>query len=250
MMTQHDARMHRELMPRLFMALVFVALLALSTYGQPVAYRTDNAVVLAPSKALTLEGLEVVERARYDIAREWLGYELRPGLAKADIQLIIEPGKDRADTWLPGENWQRMPMVWVTCETESALWPALRHEIAHVVLDTAFEGDCPRWLHEGIASQYDDPERCSVRQDALCKMVQARKLPRLSDVVGWECVESVEAYAVVESLVAYLASLGDKPTVVEFASAASNTNWERAALRCYGLSVSELEKGWYRWLSN
>lgn len=222
---------------------------------------SDNFAVFSPDQGSRAEEqkfaeivLKTAERCRQEIAREWLGQKLTDGEGESVIYVKFSSSMDRGRTWAidcPGREFHN---VYLHTTAENATGSTLRHEITHTVLATAFPHPqrLPLWVEEGIASRYDDEARKDRREQLRLTWVRAERLPKLQLLLELSDLGAFDedAYTASTSLVAYLLTLGDAPTVVRFARDGQFSGWEWSLATHYGISSTrELQTGWQQWMA-
>jgi hypothetical protein len=223
--------------------------LASTAHGAGFAY-SENANVLAPDQSTAEAVLAQAEAYRRQVAIEWLGEELPPGEGPVAIHVQLSTREDTGLT-LPIDSEQRkFHRIWLITSRERALGSTLHHEMVHAVLATRFPGRLPAWSDEGIAGTKDDPQRVLLRRQIVEQMAQTAAWPQLRTLLEAKELSANDetAYSVASSVVAFLLSRGDKPTLLQFATAGREQGWERAVQECYGFrSVAEFQTAWQGW---
>jgi hypothetical protein len=213
--------------------------------------RNENFVVLAPDDALAHAVLRRADQLRRDVALEWLSRELPLGAGRTLINVKLSTTTtDRAFSWPVGQSNRNFHWIWVTASRQRILGSTLRHEITHAVLATQFSGQLPRWADEGAASLSDDAERKAARVAIVDAYVQSGTWPDLRSVLEQKAVSAADwqTYSVAASMVEYLMTRRDQPTVLAFAETGRERGWDAAAQMHYGVqSLDELEAGWREW---
>ncbi len=213
---------------------------------------TENFVLSAPSKELTLACLTQAEHYRKRIALEWLGYELPPGTSFADVQvtLLAEGEKDSGRLWLANRETERPHMMWLTGSREEVLGAGMAHEMAHVVLAARFPNGMPAWANEGIASSYDNAERADIRRRIMQRIIEASGWPSIDELLEVEQIAPNDqtAYALASSLTEFLISLADRETFISFIANAQQSDWDAAIEKTYRMEGRrELQIRWQQW---
>ncbi len=224
---------------------------------------SDNFTVLtsdwpSPGEAnqYAQEVLQNAEQWRIDIAREWLGQELPPGVGQTTVNVSLATERDAGLTWAKDDPRRRYHTLYLTTSPERALGGTLAHEMAHVVLATRFPHPrrLPAWMEEGIASRYDDDDRVQLRQQQIDWIVRTGNWPRVDGLLSASNISArdKQAYALAASLIDFLLSLNaDKQVILEFGQHASQAGWDAALRKYYHIQdVSQLQTRWQRWLTS
>jgi tetratricopeptide (TPR) repeat protein len=133
-----------------------------------------------------------------------------------------------------------------------ALLRVLRHELAHSFVNSITQGNCPTWLHEGVAQWLEggDP----ARHDAIvARLAQQHRLVALAALEGpfrnLPIDKASVAYA--ESLAAVnhiLRSRGEEGVTRLLAALADGIPAEEALVVSLAVSYPEFQQGWERQL--
>lgn len=215
-----------------------------------------NFNVLAPRGGdLAREVLAQAELFRIEIAREWLGQELDDRLGLTHICVKLSEDQDRGLSVFcgPGRKLTGDHRIWLTTNRERALGSTLKHEICHIVLETAIPNGLPSWVHEGIASRYDDQWRIADRRDRLMQFARTGQWPSLRSIVDVPSISSEDevAYTLASSVTDFLVERGGKLEVVTFARDVRSEGWTTPLRRHYGIQdLSELEHLWQAWVAD
>ena len=113
----------------------------------------------------------------------------------------------------------------------------LAHELTHAFLHSLTRGECPRWLHEGLAQRSEG--RAASRADRRHVLERLRD----GDPAEWEA--SGFSYPMALSLTTYLESRGGFDAVVRLLSLLGRGSGTDVAFReVYGESYAELCRSW------
>lgn len=215
---------------------------------------TDNFNVIAPNEALAETVAKRAETFRKQAALEWFGKELPRGKGPAMITVIISAEEDDGLTWPIDTPERKFHRVWLKTSEDRAVGATLHHEIVHTVLDSfSYPTFLPAWASEGIASQADEPQRKEVRRQIAARWAADGRWPQLPTLFQAKRIGHTdrEGYAAAASVAQFLAGLGGKPKVVEFARAGRQNGWDQAAHDCYGVrDVADLQARWQEWVGS
>ena len=214
---------------------------------------TENFNVIAPSETIAEAVAKQAEIFRKQAALEWLGKELPSGKGPAMITVTISADKDDGLTWPIDTPERKFHQIWLTTSADNAVGATLHHEVVHAVINTFTYPDfLPAWANEGIASQADEAARKESRQQIAAGWANDGRWPQLPTLFQASRIGHTdhEGYAAAASVAQFLASLGGKPKVIEFAKAGQQGGWDQAAHDCYGVrDVAELQAQWQNWVS-
>jgi tetratricopeptide (TPR) repeat protein len=113
----------------------------------------------------------------------------------------------------------------------------LTHELTHAVVRSKTRGNCPRWLHEGLAQRFEGRKVSRADQVSILQMLEG------IDPSRWE--GKGFSYPAALSLVSYLESLRDIDGLVMVLERLGRGERIEAALRSvYGLDHGELCRRW------
>ncbi len=215
---------------------------------------TDNFNVIAPNVAIAEAVAKQAEVFRKQAALEWLGKELPSGKGPAMITVIISANEDDGLTWPIDTPKRKFHHIWLTTSVDRAVGATLHHEVVHAVIDTfTYPNLLPAWANEGIASQADDAGRKESRRQIAAGWANDGRWPQLQTLFQASRIGHTdrEGYAAAASVAQFLAGLGEKPKVIEFARAGQQNGWDHAAHDCYGVrDLAELQAQWQKWVSN
>lgn len=230
----------------LFSLLSPVAALAVGTA------HSENFNVMAPSKELAQTVAGKAESYRKLAALEWFGRELPAGKDRTILTVFSSADEDEGLSWPINDPQQKCHRIWITTTAEKAGGELLYHEVVHTVLASFVRGgSLPRWADEGIASQVDDAIRLQSREQLVETWASQGRLPQLQSLFTTKRIthNDTDAYAAAASVTRFLATLGGKPKVVEFAKAGMHGDWDQATRDIYGLhGVADLQTRWENWV--
>jgi hypothetical protein len=213
---------------------------------------SENFNVMAPTKELAQTVAAKAESYRKLAALEWFGRELPAGKDRTILTVFTSANEDEGLSWPINDLEQKCHRIWITTTAEKASGTLLYHEVTHTVLASFVRpGSLPRWADEGIASQVDDPARTQAREQLVESWASQGRLPRLQTLFSAKRITHTDndAYAAAASVTKFLAGLGGKPKVVEFATTGTRGDWDQAAHDVYGMhSVAELQSRWEDWV--
>jgi hypothetical protein len=241
----------RRAIPWLLLALVLSVPCTASGAGFA---QNESLIVFAPDQALAETVLAKANLLREQIAEEWFGEELPSASGRALVHVELADAEQSGLTWVkdPADPKQKLHRVWVTAPRERALGSMLAHEMTHVVFATRFPDRLPVWIEEGIASLHDDPGRAARRRRALERYAETGNWPSLSSVLEASRAAATDdsLYSTAPSMVEYLLTRNDKPTLVRLAAAAKQKGWDAAFQEYYGFrNVADFQTAWQTWAS-
>ena len=213
---------------------------------------SENFVVLAENQPLADEILAQAEKLRKSLSKEWLGEELSEGVGRASIRAELTDEEDRGRTYARLTDRREHLIIWLNTSRERATGSTLAHEMTHVVLAIRYRGQLPAWADEGAASLQDDEARRDVRRRTMQWMAQTGQWANLLSVLEKPAIEVTDqrGYSVAVSLTEFLLSRGDKPRLLEFASAGKERGWNAALVQYYGLrDIAALQAAWQSWVA-
>jgi len=243
------------------LSLATLAVLWVGSVGHAAGLaHNDNFIVFAQSGVTPRVAQELADslmiragQYRKQIAEDWLGSPLPSGVGRATINLRLSDLKDTGLTWAIDHPSRKTHTVYLVTSADKALGQTLAHEMVHVVLATRFPHPyrLPAWLEEGIASQYDDPNRCRMRDEVRRWWILTKKWPPLISLLNAHNIhaEERESYAAAASLTSMLLERGGKEKLLEFGQSASRSGWREALQSHYQIrDVAELERVWQSWV--
>ena len=165
------------------------------------------------------------------------------------LQTEAEFQDGRAPYWAEGVNdgTIRIPVRGLD-EPTQRLAKVLRHELAHSFVAARTGGNCPTWLHEGVAQWLEggDPEREDVAVAAAARA--GRLIPLLSLEGPFQSLSEADAtlaYAESLSAVAHILRKRGEPGVVRLLAALGDRLPSEEALPvALALSYPEFQKSW------
>jgi tetratricopeptide (TPR) repeat protein len=195
-------------------------------------------------------GLAVLEAlgAAHEEYRERLGFAPDDPMT-VTLETEAEFHDARAPTWAEGLNDGsiRVPVRGME-QLTPRLHAVLRHELAHTFLAWRTRGNCPTWLHEGVAQWLEggDPTREDAALARLVRQGRPRSLLSLEGPFqGASASEAALLYAESLSGVAHILRLRGQPGLQRLLAAlADGVPSEEALPVAIGLSYSEFEKSW------
>lgn len=209
-----------------------------------------NWTVIAPRGDYLAEAvLAQAERYRREIALEWLGSELPRGAEFTHISVLINDQNKGLTLFCgPGRSLPGDHRMWIDGTRQLVTGELLAHEVAHVVLNSVRP---PIWIHEGIASRYDEPGTKGVRARIVMRWTSSGRFPAIAPVLRAKAIAVTDwqSYVVAESLVEFLLSRGDRATLLEFAQDGQRDGWAAALQTHYRIGgVAQLAGLWQQWV--
>ena len=249
------------------------------------SYRTRNFVAYASSTEFARDVAIEAERCRKSLAVRWLGEELADWREPCPIRITKSGphvGAGGATTFgfhtvkrngrlEPGVGGFRMS---IQGSRERILDSVIPHEVNHTIFASHFKRPLPRWADEGAATLTEfTSEKMRQRQTLKRRWTSHRyRLPELLGMMEYpgdpqrpgpgDMAKVETLYAQGYSLADFLVQRGGKAAFLkllgETAVARRSGNdldwdypaakWESALDRHFGLSVSDLERGWHGWV--
>jgi hypothetical protein len=238
-------------------ATLLAALAALFCWSAPMLAwgggmaHDENGVVYAPDVTLAQAVLQKAGEYRREVALEWLGEELPPSVGRVRIHVHLSDA-DSGQTWANDSPGRHYHTIWLHGNEQSLTGGLLKHEITHAVLATQFPEGLPPVIDEGIASTADDPKRKAIRSRILDWYARSGNWPRLATLLESRLIaaDDQQSYAIASSVVEYLLTRGDKPTLLRFARSGKANGWDQALRMHYQIGgVTQLESQWQAWAS-
>ena len=213
---------------------------------------SENFNVMAPTMELAESVAAKAESYRKLAALEWFGRELPGGKDRTILTVFTSANEDEGLSWPINDPEQKCHRIWITTSAENVGGNLLYHEVVHTVLASFVRpSSLPRWADEGIASQVDDSARLQSREQLVKVWASQGHMPQLQSLFTAKRIthNDSDAYAAAASVTRFLATLGSKTKVVEFANAGMKGNWDQAAHEVYRLQgVAELQIRWENWV--
>lgn len=215
--------------------------------GAQIRIRYEGGV----NEPLGLAVVGIVEQAWSEHARR-LSYEPQRSVT-VELQTQAQFEERRVAPWAAGINdgTIRVPVQGLRSPTP-ALVRLLRHELAHSFVSFRTGGNCPTWLHEGIAQwlEGDAPERADAGLAAAAVAGTLIPLVRLErPFQGLAEADAALAYAESLSAVAHILRLAGEPGLVRLLAALGDQLPSEEALPvALALSYAELQVDWERQL--
>lgn len=186
----------------------------------PVTVR-DGDVVVRAAAGLADTAAEMAHATTADLARIRDDLPGLPSPRTVEIRLVDDvralagaaPDGRGVPPWAVGVAFPGTTIIAVAMRRDGAVLEpmrTLRHELAHLALDTALGDNAPRWLHEGFAYQHA-PDWVPERADTLFGMAwlgSAIPIRELDDRFPAEELPASRAYAQSYDFVAFLARRG------------------------------------------
>lgn len=126
---------------------------------------------------------------------------------------------------------------------------ALGHELTHVVVAEAFDGQQPPpWANEGIALLSDSSDKQARHENDLATAIRSRVAFRCLELMSLDHYPSPDRipafYGQSASIVKMLSQRGKPHEFLSFLSQAEKSGYDRALEKSYGISRAELEPLW------
>ena len=189
------------------------------------------------------------ERYRRQIATAWLGAPIPGGLGRTVIHIEFTDGDDVGLTWAKDDPQRAFHNVYLKTTRDRAMSTTLAHELVHVVLATQYPSPnrLAPWIEEGIASQYDDVERTSAREQMLRWFARSGNWPDVPAVLASRSISTNdrESYTVAAALTEMLVQQEGRLKFVNFGRDARKLGWDRALRQHYRINgTGQLIEQW------
>ncbi|MCA9096166.1 MAG: hypothetical protein KDA68_21950 [Planctomycetaceae bacterium] len=232
---------------------LLMACLAMSNVA--ATYSSRNFVVNAPTPEMAQQIAERAEESRVEIARWWLGYELKPWFQKCKVNVQVgQMGSGGATTFAfnGGEvgDWNMN----VQGSFERIMDSVIPHEVSHTIFACHFRRPLPRWADEGAATIIEHPverdrQKQLVRQ--ILKTNQQIPFRELLEMKEYptDMQKVLNLYAEGYTLCEWLVFNWGQKNYLACVNAAHQEGWDQAIAAHYPFkSVEELEQGWIAWV--
>jgi hypothetical protein len=245
-----EAHRYRSALARRIAAGIALALLP-SLTGASFSYKTANFVVEATSADVARQVGDHAEACRVSIAKAWLGQELPPWKTPCPIKVKLTRGEAGGLTSFGFSRGKVSDQsMSVEGRLDRILASSLPHEVTHTIFAAYFGGPMPRWADEGASLLSEDLAEFR-RHDQIVVDLMARRgnlaLETLfraeeypDDLMGF--------YGQGYSVARFLVESGGRPRFLAFVREGSQTGWDEATRKHYGLAGShELDRAWRSW---
>jgi hypothetical protein len=226
---------------------------------------TDNYRILHMNERVAQQVAAIAERERDVLWRAWTGKE-PPGKWPQSCDIYLYPshremivmtgGEPKAGSTLvqPSKLYHGRILsrrVNLTADDRGLLDSTLPHEVSHLVFGDLFAGKVPLWINEGAATMAEGPRKQRYYERVLLRFLKDGRLFRTADLVQLtrypDFPDVSLFYAQSSALVAYLLSLADGPTFIEFVGQIGKRGHAGALRAVYGFA--NLQQLHLRWLS-
>lgn len=250
-----EARLVRPLRTIIgFVAIGFVALLALSADTHAAGYRTTNFTVSAPTPQLAKEIGDAAEQWRKTLSIEWIGAEMPNWNTPCPIHAQVKPnmGAGGATSFMfdRGEvfGWRMN----IQGSRERILDSVLPHEVTHTIFACYFRQPLPRWADEGACTTVEHPSEIAKQERMLIKFLKERRGISFSQMFAMKEYpkDVMPLYSQGHSLAQMLIELRGKQVFLEFlADGMGDENWPRAVRKFYKHeNLFVLQENWLNWV--
>jgi hypothetical protein len=223
-------------------------------------YRTENFVVEAPTAEIAKQIGDAAEIYRRELAKEWLGEEMKPWSAPCPIKVRvgqIGAGGETRFSFYPRLNGPAVVGGWdmrIQGSLERILDSVLPHEISHTIFACHFRRPLPRWADEGAATlaEHESERRQQVLR--LNQVIKAQRRIPLKNLLAIkeyppDMQDVMTLYAEGYTLADLLVQEGGRAKYLKFLSDAHRDGWDKAIHAHYGYrGVADLEKRWHGWV--
>ena len=232
-------------------------LLTAAVANAPVALAAnENFSVYAPTQAQADAVLRQAESLRAQLAQEWFGERLAPGVGRTLIHVRVTPAADRGrSSVIDHRSRTRSNILWIDTDSidGDAFESTLAHELMHCLLAARFPSGFPVWGHEGCAGQYDTGLRRSLHEETVRAFARTGRWPALVELLAIEQFDPDDRtrYGAAVSVAEYLIRSHGREQLVSFAaSGRQHGDWDRAVRETCALrDVAELQSRWQQWVT-
>ncbi len=226
--------------------------LASITTSDAADFRTRNFLVSARSARLARQVGNAAEKYRSELAKYWLGKELRPWPHPCPI--VVNAGNNLAaqgvTTYKPAPV--RDFQMEVTGSSLRILDSVLPHEVTHTVLATYFGRPLPRWADEGICTTVEHRAEKLKHEAKLREFLRTRRgIPMNQLFLLTEYPDDIlplyaQGYSVCQFLIA---QQGPRQFIKFLEDFVQRPSWTANIQKHYGYrSLRELQEYWLRWV--
>ena len=235
----------------------FCLLLFLTTtsgFGNAADVRTRNFIVSAPNQALAQQVAQSAERFRSELAKYWLGQELRPWSRPCPIRVIAGPSLAAQGVTTYNRNPVRDFQMEVVGTPQRILDSVLPHEVTHTVLATYFGRPLPRWADEGICTTVEHVSERTKHEAKLREFLRTRRgiamnqLFLLTEYPSDVLPMYAQGYSVCSFLIA---QKGPRQFVQFLKDYMQEPSWTSNIQKHYGYqSLRQLQEYWLKWVES
>jgi hypothetical protein len=219
------------------------------------SWRSENFIAQADNEELARECCDAAERARRDIAIQWLGRELPAWSDPCPIR--VEVGEDLGAGGSTQFQFEKQrPFGWsmqVQGSRARLLDSVIPHEVAHTVFATHFGGPLPRWVDEGVCTMVEAEVEQRKHRRLLLRFVATGQVFRLERLLSMrEYPPNVlPLFSQGYSLSRFLVGRGSRRRFLAFVKeGVQDDAWAEAARKYYGFEdLADLEHDWQAWVS-
>jgi hypothetical protein len=230
------------------------AVLAAAVASLGASYRTNNFVVNAPTQQMAEQIGQAAETYRRDLARDWLGHEMKnwaqPCPITAQVADGLGAGGATSFVFEHGEvfGW-RMTIQGSLLRILDSVLP---HEVTHTIFATHFRQPLPRWADEGACTTVEHSSEKNKQQVMLIEFLRTGRGIAFSRMFAMKEYphDVMPLYSQGYSVARYLVAQGGKQKFLEFlADGLRDENWQRATQQHYGVNgLAALQNDWLNWV--
>ncbi len=217
-------------------------------FGTEFEFAKNKNFTVVALKGYSQKVLDIAEKARKDISTKWLGEVLIDGIGFTHINVDKKKNEQQGFTMLSGgrkvlRGYNRM---FITCG-DKYLEYTIIHEVGHAVLNVKYP-NLPLWVHEGICTQYDYPDKLINFEMSIIQAHQRNVKINLKELFELKRINpsDIKAYAVSHSIVKMFTSNGGNISkFMEFVDHAKTVGWDASLKKYYRVnSIDELQSLW------
>jgi hypothetical protein len=228
------------------------AILAAALLSIAARYQTANFVVTARSAEIAEQVGQAAEHYRREIAKEWLGQEMRPWSHACPVKVHITNGAGGVTSFRfeRGEvcDWN----MTVQGPLDQILHSVLPHEVTHTIFACHFRQPLPRWADEGACSTVEHPNERARQNKMLIEFLREKRGIAFTHMFRMKEYprDMLPLYAQGHSLATFLLAQGGKQKFLAYlAEGMQHEDWNAATKKFYNFEhLSALQNSWLDWV--
>src|SRR5712691_10858896 len=223
--------------------------------GLGAKHVTPNFEVEAPTAAIAEKVALTAERAREELAVEWLGTKLPNWSRPCQIHVKVgQVGAGGATTFSFGGGHVFGWDMTVQGPLDRILDSVIPHEVSHTIFACYFRRPLPRWADEGAATLAEETSERRRQQKMAEEVIPSkRRIPLRELLQITEYPKNMQhvltLYAEGFSLADYLVQKRGKGRFLAFVQDAHESGWDKAFRKHYDEeNVEAVEQKWSQWV--